>query len=70
MIRIKQFEPKESENALNTEGSSVDEVTVEQIWIRFRRKPVFIKNVHKIKELSMNVSADCELAVVRDLHVN
>lgn len=70
MVREEQLESEECEDALDTEGPSIDKVTVEQIWIRFRWKSVLIKNVHKIEELAVNVTTDGELAVVRNLHID
>lgn len=67
MIWIKKLETEQSEYAFDAEGASIDKVSVEQIRIRFRRKPIFIKDVHKIVELTMNVSADGELVLKFDI---
>lgn len=46
MVRIQQFEAEQCEDALHGKGATVDEITVEQIWIRWRWKTVNFKNVH------------------------
>lgn len=70
VIRKQKFKSKQSENAFDTERSSINKVTVEQIWIGFRWKAVSFEDIHEVIELTVNVTAHCKLSVVGNFHVN
>lgn len=70
MVGEQQLESEKRENALDAEGASIDEVSVEQVGIGFRWQSVLLEDVEKIKVLAVDVTTDRELPVVRDLDVH
>ena len=56
---------QESQHTFDRERPSIHEVTVEEVFIIYGWYSVHLEDVHEIVVLSMNVSADCDLLVVR-----
>ena len=69
-VRVEELEAKQDEDALNREGASIDEVSIEEIRILRTGKPVQSKDVHQVEELPVDVSAHCELGAFRDGHIH
>lgn len=65
-----QLKSKQSENTLNTERSSIDEIAVEQIWISLTRQAVLLKDVHQVIELTVNISTNGELSIIGNFDVD
>ena len=49
---------------LNWEGASIDEISIEQIWVLFGWASIYLENVEEIVVLAMNVSTDSDLFLV------
>ena len=61
VLREADFPSKHEHDNLNGEGTSVNEVTVEEIGVLFAWVSVDLKDVHKIVILTVNVTTDCDL---------
>lgn len=65
-----KLEAEQRENALDTEGASIDEVAVEKIWIGFGGKPILLEDVHEIEKLTVDISTHRKLSIIRYFNVN
>lgn len=70
MVRVKQLEAKQREDALHRERSPVDKVSVEQVRIGLRWQSVNLENVEQIVKLAVNVTTNGELAIRRHSNVH
>jgi hypothetical protein len=70
MIGVEEFVTQEDKNALHGKTASVDEISVEQIWICFRGFAIQLKDVHQIVVLPMNISTNGEFVLIWYLHDN
>jgi len=57
-------------NDFDREGTSVDEVTIEDVWVFFRRIAIQLKDVHQVVVLSMDVSTDRDFFQLIDSDIN
>mmetsp|Transcript_11238 Transcript_11238/g.21117 ORF Transcript_11238/g.21117 Transcript_11238/m.21117 type:complete len:338 (+) Transcript_11238:982-1995(+) len=69
-VWIQALESEESENDLSTPGASIDKVSIEEVRIGLARHVIQLKNVQKIEELAVDVTAHGELAPFRDVNVH
>ncbi len=60
-ILVEQAIAKQSENDLHREATAVDKITVEQVWVGLGRLAIDGKDMQQIVELTVYVSANCEL---------
>ena len=65
-IGVEEFEAKEDEYALNREGTPINEVSIKEVGILGAWKPVESEDVHEVKELAVDISANCELGPIGD----
>jgi len=57
-------------NNLTGETATINEVTVEKIWVFLRRNTIDGENVEQIIVLSMDITANCDFLLILPLNIN
>ena len=55
---------QKSDNDLDGEGASIDEISVEQVWVLLRGGPVDLENVEQVVVLAVDIAADGDLFLI------
>lgn len=70
MIWVEELEPKQREDALDGKGTSINEITIEQIRILLRWQAINLKNVKEIIKLSMYITTHGKFLVIWNWDIN
>ena len=70
VLRVKQLPAEQSDDAFDGEGTSVYEISVEEVGISLTGVAVDLKDIHQVVVLPVNVSADIELVLIGNFDVD